>query len=120
MQNTSPKVPEPAPTAPSSQRFLTAALYKFVDLPDFATLREPLVALCEAQLVRGTLLLAPEGINGTIAGPEAGVRAVLAHLRADPRLAALTHKESWSDKSPVLPHEGEAEKGNRHPARART
>jgi UPF0176 protein len=81
-------------------RYLTAALYKFVNLPDFAALREPLVALCEVQAVRGTLLLAPEGINGTIAGPEAGVRAVLAHLHADPRLATLTHKESWSSKSP--------------------
>ena len=92
--------PTPAPCPASPARYLTAALYKFVDLPDFANLREPLVALCEAQQVRGTLLLAPEGINGTIAGPEAGVRAVLAHLHADPRLASLTHKESWSDKAP--------------------
>ncbi|MBY0464394.1 MAG: hypothetical protein K2W33_05575, partial [Burkholderiales bacterium] len=92
-------MPNTLPTVPP-QRFLTAALYKFVSLPDFASLREPLVALCEAQQVRGTLLLAPEGINGTIAGPEAGVRAVLARLHADPRLASLTHKESWSDKAP--------------------
>ena len=92
--------PTPAPCPASPSRYLTAALYKFVDLPDFANLRDPLVALCEAQQVRGTLLLAPEGINGTIAGPEAGVRAVLAHLHADPRLASLTHKESWSDKAP--------------------
>lgn len=82
--------------------YLTAALYKFVDLPDFADLRQPLLACCEAHGVKGTLLLAPEGINGTIAGPEAGVRAVLAHLRADPRLAKLPHKESWSDKPPFL------------------
>ena len=80
--------------------FLTAALYKFVDLPDFAELQAPLQAFCEANDVRGTLLLAEEGINGTIAGPEAGVRAVLAHLRADPRLAALEHKEAHSDKAP--------------------
>jgi UPF0176 protein len=80
--------------------FLTAALYKFVDLPDFAELQAPLQAFCEANDVRGTLLLAAEGINGTIAGPEAGVRAVLAHLRADPRLAALEHKEAHSDKAP--------------------
>lgn len=80
--------------------YLTAALYQFVSLPDFADLRDPLQACCEANQVQGTLLLAHEGINGTIAGPEAGVRAVLAHLRADPRLAALPHKESWSDKPP--------------------
>jgi UPF0176 protein len=83
-------------------RLLTAALYKFVDLPDFAALREPLQALCEAHQVKGTLLLAREGINGTIAGPEAGVRAVLAHLRSLPPLAALTHKESWAHKPPFL------------------
>ena len=88
------------PTA--SARYLTAALYKFVDLPDFAALREPLMAVCEAHQVKGTLLLAREGINGTIAGPEAGVRAVLAHLHADPRLSALTPKESWSHKPPFL------------------
>jgi UPF0176 protein len=80
--------------------FLTAALYKFVALPDFAELQAPLLHFCETQDVRGTLLLAEEGINGTIAGPEAGVRAVLAHLRSDPRLAELAHKESWAQKLP--------------------
>jgi UPF0176 protein len=89
---------QPACTA----TYLTAALYKFVDLPDWKDLREPLLACCEANQVKGTLLLAREGINGTIAGPEAGVRAVLAHLRADPRLASLQHKASWSDKPPFL------------------
>ncbi len=81
-------------------RFLTAALYKFVSLPDFAELREPLFDFCHARGIKGTLLLAAEGINGTIAGPEAAVRELLAHLRADPRLAQLAHKESWSDKEP--------------------
>ena len=84
----------------SASRYLTAALYKFVDLPDHDALREPLQACCESHAVKGTLLLAREGINGTIAGPEAGVRAVLAHLRADPRLASLQHKEAWADKPP--------------------
>ncbi len=80
--------------------FLTAALYKFVDLPDFAALQAPLQAFCVDHEVKGTLLLAHEGINGTIAGPENGIRAVLAFLRADPRLATLQHKESWSPKPP--------------------
>jgi UPF0176 protein len=84
------------------QRYLTAALYQFVDLPDFAALREPIQTACDLHGIKGTLLLAPEGINGTIAGTEAGVRAVLAHLRADPRLAKLPHKESWSEKPPFL------------------
>ena len=81
-------------------RFLTAALYKFVELPDFAALQPPLLACCEAHGVRGTLLLAPEGINGTIAGTADGVGVVLAFLRTDPRLAALEHKEAWADHLP--------------------
>ena len=85
---------------PSNALYLTAALYKFVDLPDFADLQAPLQACCEANEVKGTLLLAHEGINGTIAGPESGIRAVLAFLHADPRLATLQHKESWSPKPP--------------------
>lgn len=85
---------------PVTTLFLTAALYKFVDLPDHAALREPLHAVCEAQGVKGTLLLAREGINGTIAGPEAGVRAVLAWLRGDARLSDLQHKESWAETPP--------------------
>ncbi|MFC5523479.1 rhodanese-related sulfurtransferase [Polaromonas jejuensis] len=80
--------------------FLTAALYKFVELPDFAALQAPLLACCEANGVKGTLLLASEGINGTIAGLPEGVHAVLAWLRADPRLAALEHKEAWADHLP--------------------
>jgi UPF0176 protein len=80
--------------------FLIAALYKFVELADFRELQKPLFEFCEAQGVKGTLLLAEEGINGTIAGPEVGVRAVLERLRGDARLAALEHKESWSDHMP--------------------
>jgi UPF0176 protein len=80
--------------------YLTAAFYKFVNLPDFEALRTPLLAACEANQVKGIILLATEGINSTIAGPEVGVRAVLATLRADPRFADLQHKEAWSIKSP--------------------
>ena len=84
--------------------YLTAAFYKFVELADFADLKAPLLAFCEAQEVKGTILLANEGINSTIAGSEAGVRAVLAYLKEDAifknRLANLVHKESWSSKPP--------------------
>lgn len=80
--------------------FLTAALYKFVELPDFAALQAPLLACCEAHGVKGTLLLAPEGINGTIAGRAEDVHAVLAFLRQDPRLATLEHKEAWATCAP--------------------
>ena len=80
--------------------YLIAALYHFVSLPDFKDLQQPLFAQCERNGVTGTLLLAHEGINGTIAGPEEGVRAVLDYLRSDPRMARLEHKESWSDERP--------------------
>jgi UPF0176 protein len=85
-----------------SDSIVVAALYKFVRLDDFEQLREPLLALMLAQNVRGTLLLANEGINGTIAGPRAGIDAVLGWLREDPRLADLEHKESFHDEHPFL------------------
>ncbi|PLC54825.1 hypothetical protein CR155_04995 [Pollutimonas nitritireducens] len=80
--------------------FLVAALYKFVHLPDFQALQAPLLACCETHEVKGTLLLAEEGINGTIAGTSTGICAVLEFLRDDPRLKTLVHKESWADKMP--------------------
>ena len=80
--------------------FLTAAFYKFVALTDFAELKQPLLDYCHRHQVKGTILLAGEGINGTIAGPEAGVRAVLARLASDPRLADLQHKEALATTPP--------------------
>lgn len=85
-----------------SDSIVVAALYKFVRLGDYEQLREPLLALMLAQDVRGTLLLANEGINGTIAGPRAGIDTVLGWLREDPRLADLEHKESFHDAHPFL------------------
>lgn len=80
--------------------YLTAAFYKFVALPDFASRKPPLLALCEKHRIKGLILLASEGINSTVAGAAEDVRAVLAYLRADPLLANLQHKESWSDRAP--------------------
>ena len=80
--------------------FLTAAFYKFVELSDFAQLRSPLLNCCNENNVKGTILLAQEGINGTIAGSPEGIYAVLAFLRRDSRFADLTHKESSSEKPP--------------------
>ncbi len=79
---------------------LVAALYKFVSLPDCQTLQAPLQACCDQHGVKGTLLLAKEGINGTIAGSHAGVHAVLDYLRSDTRMAGLEHKESFADLMP--------------------
>tara|TARA_R110002167_G_scaffold67613_4_gene191073 strand:- start:150 stop:1088 length:939 start_codon:yes stop_codon:yes gene_type:complete len=81
-------------------QFVVAALYKFVSLPDYQALREPLLEQCLAAEVKGTLLLAEEGINGTIAGSRAGIDQVLAFLHADPRFADLGHKESYDKEQP--------------------
>ena len=81
-------------------KFLIAALYKFVHLADYQALQEPLLACCLANQVTGTLLLAEEGINGTIAGSVSGVEAVLDHMRQDSRLQSLPYKKSWADQSP--------------------
>ncbi|MDH4449892.1 MAG: rhodanese-related sulfurtransferase [Rhodoferax sp.] len=84
----------------SHPAYLTAAFYKFVDLPDYAERKVPLLAFCERRSVKGMILLAREGINSTIAGMPDDVHAVLAYLRADPLLADLQHKESYSKKAP--------------------
>lgn len=80
--------------------YLTAAFYKFVELRDFAACKAPLLAFCEEHAIKGTILLAAEGINGTIAGAPGSVQAALAYLRQDPRLADLEHKESGAAKAP--------------------
>jgi UPF0176 protein len=79
---------------------VVAALYKFVTLEDYHDLREPLLEACLQAGTRGTLLLAREGINGTIAGTRDAIDSVLAYLRSDPRLADLEHKESRDDHIP--------------------
>jgi len=80
--------------------FTVAALYHFTRLEDPAALRGPLLDLCRGQGVTGTLLLAAEGVNGTIAGPRTGIDAVLAHLRALPGCAGLDWKESTAAAQP--------------------
>jgi UPF0176 protein len=81
---------------------VVCALYKFVTLEDFAALKDPLLNFMLEHEVRGTLLLAKEGINGTIAGSRDGIDAVLSYLRQDPRLADISWKESYTDTAPFL------------------
>ena len=85
--------------APSTQ---VAALYRFVRLEDYENLRGPLLAFCEARGIRGTLLLAEEGINGTIAGTAQAISEVLAYLKKDDRLADLECKFSYNTDRPFL------------------
>ncbi len=76
-------------------KYVVAAFYKFASLPDYKAKQSPLQSFCTKQGIKGTILLAEEGVNGTIAGPRAAVDAVLAELRSDARLSALAHKESY-------------------------
>lgn len=79
---------------------VVAALYRFASLDDYHELREPLLDLCLQHDVRGSLLLAAEGINGTIAGSRTAIDSVLTWLKRDPRLAELEHKESIDAAQP--------------------
>jgi UPF0176 protein len=84
--------------------YLTTAMYHFVSLPHFKDLREPLLNFCNFKGIKGTLLLADEGINGTLAGPEKFILELLEYLKTDPLFEGsfknLSHKESWSNKHP--------------------
>ena len=71
-----------------------ATFYQFAHLPDFEAKRAPLKEHCERHSVQGTIILAHEGINGTIAGPSAGVELVLGFIRSDERLAGLSARIS--------------------------
>lgn len=79
---------------------VVAALYRFARFPEFETYRQPLLDCLLAAEVRGTLLLAAEGINGTIAGTRAGIDRVLGFLQQDSRFAGLEVKESYVDENP--------------------
>lgn len=81
-------------------QYVVCALYKFVELEDFQALQAPLTALMEQHEIRGTLLLAKEGINGTVAAKRSGIDALLAWLEAEPRLTGTVSKESYSDEQP--------------------
>jgi len=85
-------------------KYLTTAMYHFVKLPHFQNLQKPLLNFCISRSIKGTLLLADEGINGTLAGPEKFILELLYYLKNDPifegNFKNLAHKESWSDKSP--------------------
>ncbi|MBI3775318.1 MAG: rhodanese-related sulfurtransferase [Gammaproteobacteria bacterium] len=81
-------------------QYTVLTFYKFIRLEDCAQLRAPLLEVCQVHGVIGTILLAPEGINATIAGTRGGVDAVLAFLRADPRLADVHYKASAAREPP--------------------
>ncbi|WP_395688091.1 rhodanese-related sulfurtransferase [Aestuariivirga sp.] len=77
-----------------------SAFYKFIALPDFRDLQQPLLDCCRAHAVRGTILLAPEGINGTVAGGPVAIASVMAFIRKFPALHDLEAKSSHADAMP--------------------
>jgi UPF0176 protein len=79
-------------------KIIVAALYQFTPLPDFEELQPQLKAFCREGGIKGILLLAPEGINGTVAGSREAIDKLRRFLEA--RFHALEYKESWAEKMP--------------------
>ena len=79
---------------------IVAALYRFAVVGDVPALQKTLQAVCRAQDIKGTLLLAHEGINGTIAGTRDGIDAVVAVIRSTPGFGDLEYKESFAAAMP--------------------
>ncbi|WP_240928135.1 sulfurtransferase [Thalassoroseus pseudoceratinae] len=84
----------------SMAEVVNIAAYKFADLTELAELRSELRALCQAQRLKGTILLSPEGINLFVAGDQSGIDALLGRIREIPGLTDLEVKESLSDEQP--------------------
>ncbi len=84
----------------TNEHFVVCAMYKFVGLPNFEALRKPLLEVMEANEVRGTLLLAAEGINGTISAKREGIDNLLAWLDTQENLKDIVTKESYDDECP--------------------
>jgi UPF0176 protein len=80
--------------------WIVAAFYKFVTLDNCEHRRQNLLDICQQQEIKGTILLAPEGINGTISGTRSSIDNILAYLRSDPCFQDLEHKESIAQKAP--------------------
>lgn len=82
------------------EQITVIAFYKFVPLPDYEQMRPRLREVCLRLGLKGTILLASEGINGMLAGTADAIGEVLTYLRSDPRFADLEHKESLHDAIP--------------------
>ena len=81
-------------------QIVNISAYKFVSLDDIETLRPEMRARCDALDLKGTILLAPEGINMFLAGPREAIDGFMAWLHADARFADIAPKESLSETQP--------------------
>ncbi|RKZ63497.1 MAG: rhodanese-related sulfurtransferase [Gammaproteobacteria bacterium] len=84
----------------ATQSVVVSALYHFVRLDDYQSLRQPLYDFMIKHEIRGTLLLAQEGINGTVAGSKKAIDKLHCWLRSDQRLKNLRTKESFDNAMP--------------------
>ena len=80
--------------------FTVSALYHFTRFDDPAALRGPMLSLCEHEGIKGTILIAAEGVNGTVAGPSQGIARLWRHIAALPGCADFEHKESSAQTMP--------------------
>ena len=84
----------------SNLPFTVAALYRFARLDHYQSLQEPLAKLCCGEGIKGTLLLAAEGINGTVAGSAAAMKKLIDFLEAEPAIAGMELKYSHASEMP--------------------
>ena len=82
--------------------YLIATFYKFANISDLKAKKQQILTWCQSQELKGTIILAEEGINGTISGQEKAIATVLTQLRSLPNLADLEHKESTAQKLPFV------------------
>ena len=80
--------------------FSVSAFYKFVAIGDCAALRASLLDVCRVHGIKGTILLANEGINGTVAGTPEAIDCLETWLRSDARFAGLESKQSQAVAAP--------------------
>lgn len=81
-------------------KYIVCALYKFVSLENYESMRQPLTDVLEQNNIKGTLLLASEGINGTVSGSRNAIDNLLAYLNDDPRINPISFKESLDEEQP--------------------
>ncbi len=80
--------------------YVVCALYKFVTFKNYQAFRQPLLDALLSHKIKGTLLLANEGINGTVAGSKESIEALLTWFEQQPNLASISYKLSYSDREP--------------------
>ena len=85
-----------------TSQIVIAALYHFVSIPNPASLQEELLSLCKKNKIKGTLLVAKEGINGTVAGQRESIDTLINYLKSKDHFKELEHKESFSQDEPFV------------------